>query len=147
MCVSCTSIWISNQSIPVKSIFSSLLNVHIRYPHDFFFFSFVLRVSVGRARSFGAELVTPLFLRLSFFFFFLSPIFLFHGWWFCFSFEFYSFRVIRTKFAALLLSEEVGLISPFLETRHIRFEATIASRKRLLLVSLKVGFMEIDQIC
>lgn len=52
-----------------------------------------------------------------------------------------------TKFAALLLSEEVGLISPFLETRHIRFEATIASRKRLLLVSLKVGFMEIDQIC
>lgn len=72
MCVSCTSIWISNQSIPVKSIFSSLLNVHIRYPHDFFFFSFVLRVSVGRARSFGAELVTPLFLRLSFFFFSFS---------------------------------------------------------------------------
>lgn len=89
----------------------------------------------------------PTFSSTFLLFFFLSPIFFFHGWWFCFSFEFYSFRVIRTKFAALLLSEEVGLISPFLETRHIRFEATIASRKRLLLVSLKIGFMEIDQIC
>lgn len=143
MCVSCTSIWISNQSIPVKSIFSSLLNVHIRYPHDFFFFSFVLRVSVGRARSFGAELVTPLFLRLSFFFFF----FLLFSFSTVDDFVSPSSFIRFTKFAALLLSEEVGLISPFLETRHIRFEATIASRKRLLLVSLKVGFMEIDQIC
>lgn len=143
MCVSCTSIWISNQSIPVKSIFSSLLNVHIRYPHDFFFFSFVLRVSVGRARSFGAELVTPLFLRLSFFFFF----FLLFSFSTVDDFVSPSSFIRFTKFAALLLSEEVGLISPFLETRHIRFETTIASRKRLLLVSLKVGFMEIDQIC
>lgn len=143
MCVSCTSIWISNQGIPVKSIFSSLLNVHIRYPHDFFFFSFVLRVSVGRARSFGAELVTPLFLRLSFFFFF----FLLFSFSTVDDFVSPSSFIRFTKFAALLLSEEVGLISPFLETRHIRFEATIASRKRLLLVSLKVGFMEIDQIC